>query len=250
MIGLLSCKERRREYFFLEEYPELVLRDKSGAPFSQRQYIDNVNQNGIMTYVVKDSAAMLFERKSGNPYSGFIRTFHWGIYNVEAVYEDGYIQRLRYWHPNRVLAQDMDYANGTGYAWNAFGELSIVWEPDETQYRNPLKRTIRRLITDSVTYHYDFNGDLYYYTKSNDSLFMQYYPDGTPRFQIPVGENGMRDGEVKRWHPNGTLRALGYYKDGKEDGIWFEYDSLGNPIDTVDFTGEEPTYSFDVDIRY
>lgn len=157
------------------------------------------------------------------------------MYNIEAVFKNGSLERLRYWHPNRQLAMDKDYLTGNGNVWTTEGKLSITWEEGETQFRNTSTGKIKSLHNDTVSYFFDFDGDLSHYSMRTDSAFMQYYADGSPRYVFPIGNNGTIDGLVKRWHPNGQLQAIGRYKDGEETGTWIEYDSLGNVLGEVDY---------------
>ncbi len=228
----MGCNSSEEEpYFFLDGYPELVFTDSNNVVVPTLSYITHDPQNGMSTYMVKDHSLTLRYRKSKEPYSGFIRTYHWGVYNIEAVFEEGKIKRLRYWHPNRQLAMDMDYQAGSGSAWISSGALNITWDKEERQYRNPTTNKIRQIRNDSATYFFDTAGELSYYSIRNDTAFLQFYADGSPRFLFPIREDGVREGEVKRWHRNGQIQVTGQYKDGKEFGTWIEYDSLGKEVE-------------------
>ena len=52
-----------------------------------------------------------------------------------------------------------------------------------------------------------------------------FFPQGQ-KHQILTYVNG-KTTQMKRWHLNGTLSAEGGYLDGKPDGIWHEWNSLG-----------------------
>lgn len=234
-MGCSSNSDQVEVYFFLDGYPELVFIDSLGNPVPPLNFIAHVPQNGMSTYMVQDHSLDLRYRKSNEPYSGFIRTYHWGVYNIEAIFEEGKIKRLRYWHPNRRLAMDMDFETGIGSAWNNLGGLMITWDDKERQYRNPTTNTIRQITNDSLSYYFDFDGELNYYTERTDSAYMQFYADGSPRFLFPITEDGIREGEVKRWHRNGQIQVTGQYKNGKEFGTWIEYDSLGKEIERQDW---------------
>lgn len=228
----LGCSNTfEEEYFFLDGYPELIFMDSLDNPYEPYYYIAHIPQNGMSTYIVQDHSLQLKNRKSKEPYTGFIRTYHWGVYNIEAIFEEGEMQSLRYWHPNRQLAMDMDYNSGIGSAWNNLGDLTITWEPGERQYRNPTTNRIRQIRNDSTTYYFDLEGELRYYSIQSDTAFLQFYGDGSPRFLFPTTINGSRNGPVKRWHSNGQLQVIGQYKDGKEFGTWIEYDSLGREVE-------------------
>ncbi|MEQ9308157.1 MAG: hypothetical protein RLN90_01805 [Balneolaceae bacterium] len=230
-LGCNSNSDPVETYFFLDGYPELVFTDSLLNPVLPVEYIRHVPQNGISTYIVNNHSLDLRYRKSKELYSGFIRTYHWGVYNIEAIFDEGKIKRLRYWHPNRQLAMDMDFETKIGSAWNNTGVLLITWDGNERQYRNPSTNKIRQITNDSISYYFDFEGELNYYTFRNDTAFMQFYGDGSPRFLFPIREDGIREGEVKRWHRNGQVQVIGQYKDGKEFGTWIEYDSLGNEVE-------------------
>tara|TARA_R110000868_G_scaffold235273_6_gene489072 strand:- start:12509 stop:13207 length:699 start_codon:yes stop_codon:yes gene_type:complete len=232
----MGCNSNsRNDYFFLAEYPELVFTDEQYNPIPTRFYISHMSQNGMSTYIIQDHSLTLRYRRSQEPYSGFIRTYHWGVYNIEAIFEEGKIERLRYWHPNRQLAMDMDYQTGIGSAWTSTGALAITWEGKEIQYRNITTNKIKQIKNDSLTYYFDFDGELKYYTTINDTSYVQFYADGSPRFMLPIWNKGLRTGLVRRWHPNGEIQVTGRYLDGEEFGIWIEYDSLGKEVDRVEY---------------
>lgn len=236
VVVCLGCNETEKpDHFFLDGYPELYFVNQDKNPVPTSFFISHENMNSMTVYEVLDRQLTLVYRKSKEPYSGFIRTYHWGVYNIEAIFEEGRIVRLRYWHPNRQLAMDMDYKSHIGKAWTNSGDLSITWDGKETQTRNTATGNIRTIRNDSISYFFDFNGELSYYSTRTDSSIMQYYANGSPRFLFPVYRNGIRNGKVKRWHQNGQLRAEGQYKDGVESGLWTEYDSLGNEVERIEY---------------
>ncbi len=242
LIALLSIStgcsdtEKAREHFFLRGYDELEFRNHLNGPVLPFLFIEGRQLNGIQTYQILNESLVLVNKKTGTPYTGPIRTFHWYIYNIEALFEEGKVYRLRYWHPNRRLGMDMDYRRRTGTVWNRLGQTAIIWTPEETIYLNPGSQQVRQIMTDSLSTYFDENGEMRYYAMRTDSAWQSYYPDGSPRFFFPLNENGIRDGVVKRWYPNGQLRARGLYKNGEEWGIWMEYDSLGRLIQKVDMS--------------
>lgn len=228
-------RDNERVYFFLDGYPELFFVNESGNPVPTSFFVEHINLNGMSVYQVQDTSLTLVYRKSRGPYTGFIRTYHWDIYNIEGVFEEGKIKRLRYWHPNRQLAMDTDFRTGVGNVWTFSGQLSVSWDREEIQTRNHLTGKIKSISNDTISYYFDFEGELNYYTTRNDSVYYQYYADGSPRFQLPVWHNGDRKGIVKRWHPNGQLQAIGQYLDGVESGTWIEYDSQGNEVERIEY---------------
>lgn len=238
---LISCgQEEQNRHFFLDEYPQLEFRDSSGYTTSSMFFIERVTMNSVPVYQVRDSTLRLYEKKSKEPYSGFVRTYHRDMYNIEAIFLDGKIQRLRFWHPNRQLGMDMDYTNGFGDAWTLSGVRAIKWAPDEVQFINSLSNSISQIITDTLTTYFNIKGEMVSYVVRTDTMNTRYYPDGTPQFQFPAWQNGERSGVVKRWHPNGQLRATGQYLRGEEVGVWTEYDSLGNVVNVIDYSEEDP----------
>ncbi len=235
-IVSMGCEEDPKpDHYFLDGYPELYFINQEGNPVPTEFFISDLNMNSMTVYDVLDHDLTLVNRKSKEPYSGFIRTYHWGIYNIEAIFEEGKIHRLRYWHPNRQLAMDRNYISNTGKAWTNTGALSITWDGRETQTRNIATGNIRTIYNDSISYYFNFDGELNYYSTRTDSSIMQYYANGSPRFLFPIYRNGIRDGVVKRWHPNGQLRAEGQYKNGVESGLWIEYDTMGNEVKRLNY---------------
>ncbi|MFL5812638.1 MAG: toxin-antitoxin system YwqK family antitoxin, partial [Bdellovibrionia bacterium] len=50
----------------------------------------------------------------------------------------------------------------------------------------------------------------------------------------------VNNGLYREWHPNGKLALEGFYKMGKKDGQWTEYDPTGHKVSTKYFEeGEE-----------
>lgn len=219
LVIVLGCGPSERQYFFLAEYPHLVVRDASGTLLDPREYIRAVNRNSLRVYEIRQDSAKLYYRNSGETYSGYIRTFDRGRYNLEAVFRDGNIKKLRFWYPNRELAQDMNYRTITGSAWTLTGDLAIVWSPGEVQYRYPATQNIRQIVTDTLTSFFDAEGELDRYTVRSDTAFITYDDNGTRRFQYPVNREGLLEGIARRWHANGTIQVKGQYKNGREAGV-------------------------------
>ncbi len=229
LIGTLvsACKERTTgAYFFLKEYPELTFLDKVQGVIPAQLFIKRTNANGATYYEVQDPGLRLVYKKDKQPYSGYIRTYDWDVYNVEAVFRDGYIQRLRFWHPNRQLGMDADFIKDFGQVWSFNGKLLVEWTSSQTIYRNSLTNKIKELHEDSVSTYFDKHGEIRWYTVRSDSASTSYFSDGTKRSVFPKGGNG----EVKRWYKNGNLAVKGEFKNGEISGTWIEYDSTGNEV--------------------
>lgn len=231
VFGFSCVHQAEPDHYFLDGYPDLIFRTAEGDPVPTKFFIVNETDNGSNVYRVIDEELLLTHRKDASPYSGYVRTFHWGIYNLEAIFKDGKIQRLRYWHPNRILGMDANFVEKSGQVWNSDGARSIAWNARQHVHFNPATQKPREIQEDSLTTYFDSRGNIDSYTIRLDSMSRSYYPDGTPRFFRPVGING--NGVVKRWHPNGQLRAIGEFKNWDEAGTWIEYDSLGNEINRV-----------------
>lgn len=234
-----GCTAGPERYFFLSEYPHLTLTDLYGNRYPEQRYIQSAIEYGVLTFDIRSRNALLIERDTGEPYNGFVRTYYDDLYNLEASFQDGYMQRIRVWHPNRALAMDRDFSTGSGSAWDSQGRLAVNWTPDETQVRNLLTGTMIRLVRDSVTWYFDAGGDVDWYSVQGDLEIIQYYADSTPRFQYPTGRFGRGSGPVKRWYRNGTLHVEGYYTNGRESGIWIEYDRDGNIITKREYPSPE-----------
>ncbi|MBD3616966.1 MAG: hypothetical protein HUJ22_10375 [Gracilimonas sp.] len=195
------------------------------------QYIySTTSTNGFRSYGIRDTSLLLVHKRSGDPYTGFIRTFHRHTYNLQGEYKDGKMFRLRYWHPNRTLGMDADYTKNNTSLWDPSGNLVVAITPGETYYYYPGTRKIKEIRRDTIHSFFNIQGELTRYNIFTDSTMTFYYADGSPRLQLPYREGKTRDGLAKRWHPNGQLQAIGEYKDGTQYGTWIEYDSLGNEI--------------------
>lgn len=229
ILGCTSPKER--PHYFLDGYDELEFRDSKNNGVLVREFIIYDQRNSVTTYQVLDTTLTLVKKKSGEPYSGFVRTYHWDINNIEGIFKKGKIRRLRYWHSNRRLGMDANFETETGQVWTFLGDLAITWNSEEEIFLNPSTQKIRRIQNDTTTTNFDIEGVLANYSIRSDSNFVRYYPDGSPGFIFPINRFGRIHGQVKRWHLNGELRAIGEYRNGQEYGTWIEYDSLGKEID-------------------
>lgn len=234
LITLCGCNSQNsdvREHYYLKGYDHLVFRDTLGNPVHPSDYIrSSTRTNGFRSFEVRDTSLILVHRRSGKPYSGYIRTFYRSTYNLQGEYEDGKIFRLRYWHPNRMLGMDTDFTSSQIKLWDASGILVASVSPEETYFYYQGTQRIKEIRRDTIHSFFDKQGNLTRYTIFSDSAITFYYADGTPRLQLPYRDGGTRDGEAKRWHPNGRLQAIGSYKNGKQFGTWIEYDSLGKEI--------------------
>ncbi|MFD2531411.1 toxin-antitoxin system YwqK family antitoxin [Gracilimonas halophila] len=234
LLNLMACTDTtdsEREHYYLKGYDQLVFKDSLGNPVPPSQYINSTTRtNGFRSYEIRDTSLTLVHRRSGEPYSGYIRTFHRNTYNLQGEYEDGKIFRLRYWHPNRTLGMDTDFKTKETQLWDSSGMLVASISPEETYYYFQGTQRIKEIRRDTIQSYFDMQGNLTRYTIFTDTTITFYYPDGQPRLKLPYKEGGSRDGTARRWHANGQLQAIGEYKDGQQHGTWIEYDSLGNEI--------------------
>ena len=231
MIG--CAHEPKPDHYFLDGYPQLIFRTVEGDVVPTRFFIRRSSENGAHFYTILDASLRLTTRKDGKPYSGYIRTYDHSSYNIEAIFEDGTIKRLRFWHPNRVLGMDEDFNTSIGTVWNLDGGRSITWNSKERILFNPATKKPREIHEDSLSTYFDNNGEITYYTQRGDSMNYSYFANGNPRFFTPNTTRG--NGQVKRWHSNGQLRAVGQYQNWNQVGTWVEYDSSGVEINREEF---------------
>lgn len=232
LVLLAGCEvEQRREYehYFLDGYDHLEFRDQEGAYHAPEEYIYSSISNGVRGYWLRDSSLTLYDTRSEENYSGYIRTFHRGGNNLQGEFKEGKMVRLRYWDRHRNLRMDANYLNNTGTLWYPSGSIAVSWNEQEMYHYNGYTHGIKMIMTDTSTFYYDQDGVLTEYSISTDTSFTKYYPDGTPEFYVELKDR-RREGVTKSWYPNGQLGVIGYYKDGKETGTWIEYDSLGSEI--------------------
>ena len=233
LVLTTSCSEEsnRREHYFLDGYHNLEFRDPSGNPVSPRDYIRKTSMNGYRYYRIIDSSLTLVHKRSGDPYTGYIRTFHRDRYNIQGEFEDGKIFRLRYWHPNRVLAMDRNFRDKTMSLWSSGGSLVAAANDKEVYFYYSGSQDIKEIRSDTMHSYFDREGELERYTVSRDTASLLYDGDGNLlrylSFKAGVGLHG----SVKEWYPNGQLKVRGEYVNGRQSGIWIEYDSLGNEVE-------------------
>ena len=230
LTGACSPEEKKYEHYFLDGYDHLEFRDSTGTPVPPHDYITSSQVNGVRMYNVRDTTIILYNTRSEEPYEGYIRTFDSRDYNLQGEFKDGKMFRLRYWYASRRLGMDADYLKDTGSIWDKLGRLTVSWNAGELYHIDPSTQKITQIRTDTLISYYNKKGDLTSYTVRTDSSFVQHYADGQPRFKFPYSETSPRSGMVKRWYPNGQVQVTGQYKEGKQSGVWIEYDSLGNEI--------------------
>lgn len=63
--------------------------------------------------------------------------------------------------------------------------------------------------------------------------YLLYHPNGRVKSRWTYGSNGKRIGLSISYHPNGIISDIGYYVDGKEEGLAFGFDSLGKHPNSV-----------------
>lgn len=229
--GCSVDKKKVQDHYFLDGYDHLEFRNSIGQVVPPHEYIHSSPVNGVRLYEIKDTSLILYDKREEENYSGFIRTFHRGNYNLQGEFEDGKMFRLRYWDGRRNLRMDANYKNQTGSVWYPSGSLALKWNADELYFYNGYSRNINRIITDTSTTFFDEKGEMTHYVISSDTSYFTYNGDGSPRFFMQVKDGRIRDGLTKGWHDNGQLQMVGQYKDGAQTGVWIEYDSLGNEID-------------------
>lgn len=236
LLGVMTfgaCSQtdsNERKHFFLKGYDNLEFRDTFGNAVPPSEFIIPSRTNGHRAYSVRDTSLTLVHKRSGDPYSGYIRTFHKDRFNIQGEFENGKIIRLRFWYPNRVLGMDANLTNKTISIWDASGVLGASLNESETYYYYPGGQQIKEIIQDTMHSYFDKEGNLQRYTVSTDTASIRYNADGEMRAYYPFVQGVGLHGEVKQWHPNGQLKVAGRYEKGRQTGIWIQYDSLGNEI--------------------
>ena len=233
LIGFGCAHQPESDHYFLDGYPDLIFRNSAGEVVPTNFFIERDGENSSIYYTVKDTSLRLTYRKDAAPYTGYIRTYHRDRYNIEGIFRDGRIQRLRFWHPNRVLGMDADFTTNIGQVFTLSGARSISWNSQQRVLYNPATQKAREILEDTLTTYFNVDGEISRYTVKRDSMRYSYYSDGMPFFLMPDGLNG--NGIVKRWYPNGQLRAQGQYRFWEQIGTWIEYDTLGNEINREEY---------------
>ncbi len=78
---------------------------------------------------------------------------------------------------------------------------------------------------------YHVNGNLHGYTIYHNGKiigFNSYYINGQKCTDEHYGLNGKRNGSYIMYDKKGRVEVTGFYKNGVQDSIWKQYDSLGN----------------------
>ena len=224
---MVGCQEKPvSDHYFVDGYPELMFVNKQGDPVPVHFFVRNMNVNGSHMYEVRDTTLRLMNRLSGEMYTGFVNTYHWNIYNIQARFKDGKILFFKFWHPNRTLGMHEDFEVGVGEVWNINGQRSLYWNSNERIYFNPTTQRPREIREGNRISYFNFGGNMTYYRELTDSTNNTYYPNGSPRTAYPSSTEDTS--LVLTWHPNGQLKTRGYFFEWEQVGEWVEYDSLGN----------------------
>lgn len=64
-----------------------------------------------------------------------------------------------------------------------------------------------------------------------DTSIAEYYPNGQIKGDINFLENGRLDGPAIYYHPNGRIKSIGQFKNGKWWGKWKNFDESGNLLE-------------------
>ena len=230
VAGCSTNDDRSREHYFLKGYDDLGFYDREGNLVSPSNFISIHQVSGIRSYKIRDTSLVLLHNRSKEPYSGYIRTFHNERYNLQGEFEDGKMFRLRYWHPNRILGMDMKYREEVGSVWNSSGSLVASINPSETYYYYLGSQDIKEIVSDSMHSYYAKSGELERFTLRSDTSIINYDSNGILRSILSLQEGKGLHGPVRQYHPNGQLKMEGMHENGRQTGVWIEYDSLGNEI--------------------
>ena len=61
----------------------------------------------------------------------------------------------------------------------------------------------------------------------------EFFTNGQSKGDIKYSSVGVLDGDAKYYYYDGRIRSTGKYKNGKEIGMWYFYDSLGK-LETIE----------------
>lgn len=242
IVGLLSVilvvagcgkqKTDEKEHYFLKGYDHLEFRDTTGVAVGPERFIQGVQRNSRRIYIIRDTTLTLVDKRSGEAYNGYIKTFQRDRYNLnlQGEFEDGKIFRLRYWHPNRTLGMDVDYRDRSLTVWNSAGNVAIEGNAAELYYYYPGRNAIKEIISDTMHSQFDTEGNLVRYTIYRDTATLLFDGAGLKLREFPYMDGVGAHGLYKEWYQNGQVKVSGRYKEGEQVGTWIEYDSLGNEI--------------------
>ncbi len=95
----------------------------------------------------------------------------------------------------------------------------------------------KRLSSDDVEYRKNKDGAEILYAIDEDKPFGQgkrayvsdKYDNGQIRFEVGFF-NGLKDGKIEFWQPNGLPELSGFYSEGKRDGIFTAYGKIGEIV--------------------
>jgi antitoxin component YwqK of YwqJK toxin-antitoxin module len=89
-----------------------------------------------------------------------------------------------------------------------------------------------------------------YFNGYKEGSYKQFYKNGQLKLE---GQNMLdsKNGEEKRYDENGMLLWKGFYSKNDFDGLWTQYDSVGNFINTLNFNkGKLKKYTNEIDLEH
>lgn len=146
--------------------------------------------------------------------------------------EDSTYTQTEYFESGK-LKSTQEFVNGklngkvTNYSEKGFKE-------QEFDYVNGQKNGLGTAWYESgkIAFQFKYKDDLYY-----DGT--EYFENGQPRVLMKFSAPGKREGKTTYFKEDGHVWMEGYFKNGKEDGVWHKFNELGAITETIKYKDGE-----------
>jgi antitoxin component YwqK of YwqJK toxin-antitoxin module len=189
-----------------ELYPNLV---KKKQVKENKTKADQVIPNPYLDYT-------LFDKATGETFSGKLAGKNNSGLDVEYVFEDGRLKLLNTYNREGGLKYRMNYHTGHFFELHPNGKLK-----QEIDYNTMWTAT--------------FYEDGSIRSESNDEFMFTYYQNGQleKKYELATSYDEQNKstyfhGDFEYYYPDGTIKAEGEYTEEEVDGTWTYYDEHGN----------------------
>lgn len=170
--------------------------------------------------------------KKDKPYGEFKNYYMSGVLKAVTNYsKDGIIAYTKTFHENSNPLAEGKYINHLKDSiWNYFSDVNGELISKETYKNGKLNGESLTFYPESgkVTESIEFKNDL------KDGDFRKYFPDGSIMTEGKY-KNDQLVGDFILYFPNGKIQLKGKYKNGRQIGNWLYFDEEGNQLNEEDF---------------
>jgi antitoxin component YwqK of YwqJK toxin-antitoxin module len=170
--------------------------------------------------------------KNDKPYGEFKNYYISGVLKAVTKYSpDGIIARTKTFHENSLPMASGKYINQIkDSVWNYYSDTDGKLISQESYKNNKLEGK-------SITFYPD-NGKIAesidYINGKKEGELRKYFPEGNIMTEGTY-VNDQLEGDFTLYFPNGNIQIKGKYKDGRQIGNWSYFDEEGKEVSEDDF---------------